>query len=357
MSTSQQIRCLRNTIYPSVFLNIDYWLKTETENTAIIKCKNCRKFKQFFLKEIKGVGDWNLHNFNSRILEIQEQIFTLKFSKTSELPGFSFTRNSANYWIFRGYSEEYSKKLSSSFQKENTKKLYSKYTKNEIREKRTRCVEYYLAKGFSEEESLKLLKERQTTFSMNILLENNDKETAQQIMDNRNSKWQTSLNENNDMKEVNSRKDSASLNFFISKFGENDIARNLYNISCYNLGTATRGKKRALTVRNNISIGKANHFQARRNEEGTDYNGVVYILHFPEHNAVKIGLSGDFEQRSKGLIKDFGDFSIVKLIETDSCFKLEQELHQKFSEHRICLSEGTGRTEFFKEDILEFINT
>jgi hypothetical protein len=94
------------------------------------------------------------------------------------------------------------------------------------------------------------------------------------------------------------------------------------------------------------------NFSKRRTGEGTDYAGVVYILHFPQHKAVKIGLTGDFEKRSKDLIKDFGHFSIIELIETKQCYSLEAELHKKYSAQRICLSEGHGRTEFFTEEIL-----
>jgi hypothetical protein len=106
-------------------------------------------------------------------------------------------------------------------------------------------------------------------------------------------------------------------------------------------------------VRHKMSVSLANNFKSRRNEEGTDYSGVVYILHFPQHNAVKIGLTGDFLKRSKDLIKDFGEFSVKDIIETDSCNFLEYSLHQKFSNYRICLEEGCGRTEFFNEEILK----
>jgi hypothetical protein len=108
-------------------------------------------------------------------------------------------------------------------------------------------------------------------------------------------------------------------------------------------------------VKDKISISSTNHYQARRNEEGTDYSGVVYILHFPQHQAVKIGLTGDFDSRAKGLISDFGEFSVIDIIETEECFKLESSLHEKFSEYRICLEEGGGRTEFFKERILNIL--
>jgi hypothetical protein len=107
--------------------------------------------------------------------------------------------------------------------------------------------------------------------------------------------------------------------------------------------------------RTKMSISLANNFQERRNNEGTDYTGSVYILHFPQHKAVKIGLTSDFEKRSKDLIKDFGEYIIIDIIETQECFKFETSLHEKFSEYRMCLDEGCGRTEFFSDEILKIL--
>jgi hypothetical protein len=108
-------------------------------------------------------------------------------------------------------------------------------------------------------------------------------------------------------------------------------------------------------IKDIISLKMTKHFHERRNNEGTDYAGVVYILHFPQHSAVKIGLTGDFEKRSKGLICDFGEYIIIDIIETQECFKLETSLHEKFANYRMCLEEGCGRTEFFDDCILEQI--
>jgi hypothetical protein len=106
-------------------------------------------------------------------------------------------------------------------------------------------------------------------------------------------------------------------------------------------------------IKDIMSISLAKRFQARRNNEGTDYSGVVYILHFPQQSAVKIGLSGDFEKRSVSLFKDFGEYTIIDIIETQECFALETSLHEKFANYRMCLDEGCGRTEFFSDEILE----
>jgi len=88
---------------------------------------------------------------------------------------------------------------------------------------------------------------------------------------------------------------------------------------------------------------------------GEDYPGSVYILYFNEHKAVKIGLSTDVNSRFQELKRDFGNFEIIQLIETEACKTLEFELHERFSEYRLCLEEGSGRTEFFKEEILKLI--
>jgi len=102
-----------------------------------------------------------------------------------------------------------------------------------------------------------------------------------------------------------------------------------------------------------IAISKTQSYNKRRNLEGTDYSGIVYILHFPHLEAIKIGLTSNFNSRSKDLIKDFGEFNIIQLIETKSCYALESELHEKFAKYRIVFEEGGGRTEFFRETILD----
>lgn len=109
-------------------------------------------------------------------------------------------------------------------------------------------------------------------------------------------------------------------------------------------------------IRDKISISLAKNYKSRRNEADDDYSGIVYFLYFPELEAVKIGLTADLKTRFKGLKKDFGEFSVIKLIETEGCSKLESYFHEKFDEYRICLEEGSGRTEFFREEILKELN-
>ena len=99
----------------------------------------------------------------------------------------------------------------------------------------------------------------------------------------------------------------------------------------------------------------AKYYSNFLNTEDNDLKGIVYVLHFMNLKAIKIGLTTNFKKREKELIKDFGEFKIIDLIETDYCRKLESELHSLYDNERICLSAGCGKTEFFKECILEEI--
>jgi len=97
-----------------------------------------------------------------------------------------------------------------------------------------------------------------------------------------------------------------------------------------------------------ISISKSYQYSFK---ETDDYEGVVYILKFTDK--IKIGRTLNFDVRKKQLIKDFGNFEIIKLIQTDEIKKLEKEIHLDMKKYRIVLDEGSGRTEFFKHEILE----
>ncbi len=59
---------------------------------------------------------------------------------------------------------------------------------------------YYLEQGYSEVESEKLLKYRQSTFSREICIQKYGEKEGLRIFTNRQKKWQTSLNENGNLK-------------------------------------------------------------------------------------------------------------------------------------------------------------
>jgi len=112
------------------------------------------------------------------------------------------SRNCKEFWIEKGLTEEESiikakesmddihKKTSIIFES-NPKKYASKYNTK---------IEYYLKRGHSEEESLNILSERQSTFSLNKCIKGHGDKVGTKIWLKRQEKWQKSLSENGNIK-------------------------------------------------------------------------------------------------------------------------------------------------------------
>jgi len=333
---------------------------SNSDEEAVKNCKRIRLFKEYFLFS-KFNSEWkDLSSYFSRCVEVQNYVIN-NIIKTSIKDHYLFGQNRMilNYYLFRGFNLSEAKQKLAEFQSVNSKKFRSKYSKEEMKKFTNTCIEYYLERGFSQEESIKLLNERQSTFSLDKLINKYGEEKAIEMMNDRNTRWQQSLNENNNMEDVNKRKDSASLEYFIAKNGDTDETREKYRVSCYNLGSSSRGKLRSVENRLNISKGIRRYYQNRRNTEGTDYSGIVYFLHFKEHNAVKIGITGSKSNRFESLEKTFGQFEVIHLIETSFCFRTETCYHNMFEQYSTPLNKirTNGFTEFFSEEIIHLINS
>lgn len=170
--------------------------------------------------------------------------------------------NNILYWINKGYAEEEAKIKLTEFMRKNSiskKYLIKKYGKeeglkryneiwNEDRKtiKNNTNIKYWINKGYTEEEARKKLIDRQATFSKKKLETKYNKDIANQKLKNRNEKWQRSLNENNDMSEINKRKDSASINYFKQKCKETWV------VNYINKNYSQKNGKILITIYNNI---------------------------------------------------------------------------------------------------------
>lgn len=156
---------------------------------------------------------------------------TSKFSKIFN----KHTSQQIGYWLDRGWTEEEAKTMISSNSKKASKKANDAIQEmkkdsekwNKFIETRTTSLQYYLNKGFSEEEAKEKLKERQTTFSKEKLSSLHGDEEAEKILNERNSKWLSSLKANNDWEDLSKRKTS-SLEKMIKKYGE-ELGREKWN--------------------------------------------------------------------------------------------------------------------------------
>ncbi len=201
--------------------------------------------------KVKGNSDIHINNFTEFILFIKSIILNLKddyipielkkyyydneynningiknFKKTIKQFFYNNTILNNNYWISRGWNmnesnekikEEQSKRGKAyQLQLKEVKKvdLYkwkSKYNTN---------IEYFLEKGYSNEESIKLLSERQTTFSKEKCILKYGKVEGTKIWRERQEKWKKSFNKSFTDTSLN---DSCSIKFFKNKNNENWI--------------------------------------------------------------------------------------------------------------------------------------
>ena len=101
------------------------------------------------------------------------------------------SRNCKEFWIEKGYSEEESVIKTQEVMNEIHEKTFKKFKKypKKYASKYPTKIEYYLAKGFTLEESKEKLTERQTTFSKEICIEKYGKEEGLKIWMDRQEKW------------------------------------------------------------------------------------------------------------------------------------------------------------------------
>jgi len=145
-------------------------------------------------------------------------------------------KNNINYWLNKGFSESESKIKVSDYQKENSQKSIknwqSKKGTPEYNKKQVTNIEYYIDKGFSIEESEKLLKERQTTFTLEKCIIKNGIEKGTEIFNNRQDKWiKKMFNENTCMSTGRSLMSDKFIDKIIEAINDNNITKNfLYGI-------------------------------------------------------------------------------------------------------------------------------
>ncbi len=129
------------------------------------------------------------------------------------------------FWVERGYSEEEALEKISEIQRNNSKKYYEKYTKEERVIKNPVQIQYWLNLGYSEEEAKYYVKLRQTTFSKKICIEKYGKELGLKKFKERQDKWQNTLQQLPNINEINKRKDARSIEWAKRKFGNDWAAK------------------------------------------------------------------------------------------------------------------------------------
>ena len=144
-----------------------------------------------------------------------------KFYEDKEKPEKKLTIFCFEFWMGKGYSEEESKVKVSDIQKENAKKYLEKYpTKEDKQQFSVRHTSYWINKGYIESEAIEKVKERQATFSLEKCVEKYG-EMGYNIWKERQDKWQQTINSKSveEIETINRRK-AITLENQIEKHGQ-----------------------------------------------------------------------------------------------------------------------------------------
>lgn len=159
--------------YKEKFPNAPLTTKKDQKNTTKNGGKHMKqeKYKKMFSEKIKGKKNPNHKSKTTEEERKQRSPFSKEFYKKD------------------GLTEQEIEKRLSEFREEATKNI-SYNTR----------IDYYLDKGYSEDEAKEMLKERQRTFTLEKCIQKYGKEKGEKIFTERQKRWQKSLYENGNLK-------------------------------------------------------------------------------------------------------------------------------------------------------------
>jgi len=174
-----------------------------------------------------------------KIFQKNLNLYKKSFDKIIKNHFYNLTNLNEKYWIDRGWTSKESIEKIKNIQLLNNNKNIIKQNKlkndnyNKWSSRKVTNLNYYLSKGFSLDESKKLLKERQNTFNLKKCIEKYGEIKGIEIYENRQKKWINSLSK------LNFNTDSQSLSHIINKYGNNwlniALERHNYNEEYLNI--------------------------------------------------------------------------------------------------------------------------
>lgn len=114
------------------------------------------------------------------------------------------SRNCKEFWIEKGFSEEESIIKSEEVMREIHQKTFDKFKSNpeKYKSKNPTTIEYYLKKGYSEDIAKQMLSERQSTFSKEICIEKYGEKEGLNVWNDRQKKWMKTLDSKSDEEKI-----------------------------------------------------------------------------------------------------------------------------------------------------------
>jgi hypothetical protein len=164
------------------------------------KCKICGKQGKSLQNHIKKIHNMSVNEYYNKFNCTKNDVFSKstlkKFSdsnKGEKNPAYNhkgrYSPFSKNFIKYDNLTDEEKEILI-----QTCKNKVKNTKKKEPWRKGNNNIEYFLHKGYSEEEAKKLLKERQTTFNLEKCIEKHGEEKGRKVWKDRQEKWQNTLN-------------------------------------------------------------------------------------------------------------------------------------------------------------------
>ena len=201
--TFEFIRCANKSCSTNSFNNHKKYLSFFSEKERKFKrSKNllCIEYwleKGFSEEEAKQQIS-NIQSERGKMVKGKNKIFRKEdfYKKYGEEADYILRKRSVfciEYWLEKGFSEEEAKQQISNIQREISKK------QKPNKESKTTCIEYWLKKGYTEEEAKTAISKRQSTFTLKKCIEKYGVYEGTKKWEERQKKWQESLHKNNNL--------------------------------------------------------------------------------------------------------------------------------------------------------------
>ena len=170
------------------------------------------------------------------------------------------------YWLKRGYSEEEGQQKISELQRKNSLRCSNKKKQNpeQYKDINSNQIGYWLKQGYSKDEAMEKVKERQSTFTLEKCIQKYGEIEGRKRFEERQKKWQNTLHDNGNMT-VGYSKISQDLFNVLLNFYEDDLKDYIFYGS----------KNREYIIRHN-GINYLYDFVDLNQRKIIEFNGVVY---------------------------------------------------------------------------------
>jgi len=140
------------------------------------------------------------------------------------------SRNCKEFWIVKGYSEEESILKTKEVMNEIHEKTFKKFKENpeKYASKYPNKIEYYLKRGYCEEEAKLVISERQSTFSLEKCIEKHGEEEGKKVWEERQRKWMDNLNSKSEEEKIEIKRKKLFNNSGYSKVSQ-DLFWRIYD--------------------------------------------------------------------------------------------------------------------------------